>query len=116
MKVVSNLPTGVHDDYIHAALLHDVVEDTDVTVEALHAVGYPDHVVEAVELLTHDKDGISYHDYVRQIRDSGNDLAIQVKIADNTTNLEGVDVVFPDAPWMRERYEKSLRILKGETA
>ena len=48
------------------ALLHDVVEDTDMTFEDL-ARDFPPEVVEAVRLLTHAKD-VDYFDYVRAIR------------------------------------------------
>ena len=50
-----------------AALLHDVVEDTSVTLDDLRGAGMPDAVVDAVALLTHDDD-TPYLDYVRALK------------------------------------------------
>ena len=60
------------------ALLHDTVEDTDVTMEQL-AKEFPREIVEAVDLLTH-RDGVEYFDYVRAIK--ANPVAVKVKLAD----------------------------------
>ena len=64
------------------ALLHDTVEDTDVTLEQL-AKEFPREIVEAVELLTH-RDGVEYFDYVRSIK--ANPVAVKVKLADLAHN------------------------------
>ena len=66
------------------ALLHDVVEDTAVTLEDL-AREFPPAVVEAVDLLTH-KEGTPYFDYVRAIR--SNHTAAMVKLADLAHNSD----------------------------
>ena len=65
--------------------LHDVVEDTDLTIEDLRKMGVEEDVLEAVDLLTH-REGISYEDYVRNILLSGNEIAIQVKVNDLEQN------------------------------
>lgn len=67
-----------------AAILHDVIEDTAVTVEDLLAEGLPGDVVDAVVALTH-VDGRSYAQYIHEV--ALNDLARVVKIADITDNL-----------------------------
>ena len=67
-----------------AALLHDVVEDTDMTLDDL-ARDFPPEVVEAVRLLTHTED-VDYFDYVRAIR--GNPIATAVKLADLAHNSD----------------------------
>ena len=64
------------------ALLHDTVEDTDVTLEQL-AEEFPKEVVEAVALLTH-AEGVEYFDYIRAIR--ANPIAVKVKLADLAHN------------------------------
>ena len=64
------------------ALLHDTVEDTDVTLEEL-AREFPKEVVEAVALLTHDEN-VEYFDYVRMIKT--NPIATKVKLADLAHN------------------------------
>ena len=62
-----------------AALLHDVVEDTNMDFANLEAEGFPKSVVDALKLLTHDKK-IGYMDYVKAL--SGNRIAARVKLAD----------------------------------
>ena len=57
------------------ALLHDVVEDTDMTIEKL-AEDFPEPVIEAIRLLTHE-DGVDYFEYVRGLK--GNDIVILLK-------------------------------------
>ena len=64
------------------ALLHDTVEDTDVTLEQL-ASEFPKEVVDAVALLT-PGDEVDYFDYVRAIKQ--NPIAVKVKLADLAHN------------------------------
>ena len=63
------------------ALLHDTIEDTNITEQDLIDYGFPNEIVEAVKLLTHNKN-VPYMDYVAKIKD--NELARKVKIADLT--------------------------------
>lgn len=74
-QVAQNMPEEIT---ACAALLHDVVEDTDVTLEQL-AEDFPPQVIEALRLLTHDDD-TPYLDYVRALKD--NPAARMVKLAD----------------------------------
>lgn len=67
--------------------LHDVVEDSEVTFEDLDNYGFSTEVLEALELLTHDKKRMSYDEYVRAIIASGNATAINVKINDLRNNI-----------------------------
>ena len=60
-----------------AGFLHDVVEDTDLTLEDLRRQGIEEDVLAAVDLLTH-RDGIVA---------SGNEIAIHVKLNDLRQNL-----------------------------
>jgi len=69
-----------------AGILHDVVEDSEITIADLRHGGVEEDVLEAVDLLTH-RDGMSYEDYVKKIVLSGNETAIQVKLNDLHHNL-----------------------------
>jgi len=98
-----------------AALLHDVVEDTAVTLEDLAAV-FPPEVVEAVALLTHEE-GTDYFDYVRRIR--SNPIALKVKLADlahnsDVTRFAGVSVPEDRIGYFRDKYTKAKAILLAE--
>src|SRR5262245_62351908 len=64
-------------------VLHDVVEDTSVTLDDLRAAGFGEAVLAAVSLVTHDK-GEPYADYV--VRCKSNDIARRVKLADLEDN------------------------------
>ena len=66
------------------ALLHDVVEDTDITFEDLEK-DFPKEVIDILKLLTHE-DGIEYMDYVRKIKT--NKVATKVKMADIKHNYD----------------------------
>jgi (p)ppGpp synthase/HD superfamily hydrolase len=65
------------------AVLHDVVEDTAVTLEELRAAGFSEALLEAVRCVTHARHE-PYADYV--IRCKANAIARQVKIADLQDN------------------------------
>ncbi len=99
-----------------AALLHDVVEDTDITLDDL-AKEYPAEVVELVRLLTHDED-VDYFDYVRALKH--NPQAVQIKLADLAHNSDESRLTIPElttaeqrAQW-QEKYAKARRILLDE--
>jgi (p)ppGpp synthase/HD superfamily hydrolase len=72
------------DAAMMAAVLHDVVEDTDWTLPRLREEGIPDEVLEAVDCLTH-RDGESYQEFVERVRT--NPIARQVKVADLEDNM-----------------------------
>ena len=92
------------------ALLHDVVEDTDYTLEDLAAMGFDPVVIEALTLLTHDEN-VPYIDYVRTIKD--NPVAKAVKLADlqHNSDLSRLDTVDEKALARREKYLKALALL-----
>jgi (p)ppGpp synthase/HD superfamily hydrolase len=67
------------------ALLHDIVEDTEMTLDDIKNEGFSDEVVEALSLLTHKQED-SYYDYIVKI--GTNPIAIDVKIADLKHNSD----------------------------
>lgn len=96
------------------ALLHDVVEDTDYTLEDLRKMGYPEEVTDALALLTHEK-SVPYMEYVARI--APNPIAKAVKIADlrHNSDLSRLDLVDEKALVRKEKYERALvLLLEGE--
>ena len=94
------------------ALLHDVVEDTAVTLEDL-AKEFPPEVIEAVDLLTH-KPGVDYFDYIRAVRT--NHTALTVKLADLNHNSDftrcvGSNISQERIDGWQEKYARSRDIL-----
>jgi (p)ppGpp synthase/HD superfamily hydrolase len=73
------------DEERMAAVLHDVVEDSEVTLEELREAGFPEVVLEAVRLMTHEE-GISYDDYVARLKP--NAMARRIKVADLEDNSD----------------------------
>src|ERR1700680_5096284 len=62
-----------------AAVLHDVIEDTEVTFVDLQSLGFPPSVIHAVDCLTH-RDGETYAAYVERV--ATDPIATIVKVAD----------------------------------
>lgn len=90
------------DDAKAVAWLHDVLEDTTMPAWGLEVAGISLHVVTAVELLTRHAT-LPYGIYIDAIAESGNALAIEVKLADLADHLT------PHCPErLRPRYEKAL--------
>ena len=93
------------------ALLHDTVEDTDVTLEVL-AKDFPAEVVNAVRLLTHAED-VEYFDYVRAIK--ANPIAVKVKLADLEHNSDPTRISNQgNAEKRRQKYAAAREILLEE--
>ena len=92
------------------ALLHDVVEDTDITLEDLKDKGFPKEVLEAVALMTHD-DETPYFEYIKRIKT--NPIATAVKLADlqDNSNYERLDKVEIKDLQRLEKYREAKRIL-----
>lgn len=67
------------------AILHDVVEDSNITFEDLERSGISSNCIDALKLLTHKKE-VSYMDYIANI--SSNKIATKVKIADLRDNCD----------------------------
>jgi (p)ppGpp synthase/HD superfamily hydrolase len=73
------------EDSTVVALLHDVVEDTDYTLEDLGRMGFNHDVLEAIALLTHAPE-VPYVEYLEKIKT--NRLAKTVKLADIDHNSD----------------------------
>lgn len=101
-----------------AAVLHDVVEDTDVTLEDLRIEGFSKAVLDAVEALTHEICTCD-DDYFEAIRRAAaNPIARRVKHADLEDNLDLSRIPEPTEKDFKrlERYKKALKILDAQLA
>ena len=67
------------------AILHDIIEDTDVTEDYLLKIGLSKRIVDAVVALTRSED-IDYQEYIKNL--STNPLAKEVKLADLEHNMD----------------------------
>lgn len=75
------------------AVMHDLVEDTDVKISDLKTLNFSEEVIAAIELLTHVASD-SYAVYVGRLKT--NDLARQAKIADLQDNYSLARVAYRD--------------------
>ena len=93
------------------ALLHDVVEDTELTFDDLEKQGFGEEIISALKLLTHNDD-TPYMDYVAKIKN--NKIATAVKLADlkHNSDLSRLDTVDEKALKRKEKYEKAIKILE----
>lgn len=91
------------------ALLHDVVEDTGITIACLRVL-FDGEIADAVECLTR-KAGESYNEYIRRV--AQNPIARHVKIADLSHNMDLSRLpVVTDADFKRnEKYHKAMDFL-----
>ena len=94
-----------------AAVLHDVVEDTEWTLEGLREAGVPAEVVAAVECLTR-REGESYDAFIERVR--ANPVARAVKIADLEDNMNVLRIgQLGTKDFQRlEKYHRAWRALK----
>lgn len=99
------------EEAVTAALLHDVAEDTNYTLEDLRSMGFPDTVTDALALLTHDP-SVPYMEYVERLK--SNPIARSVKLADLTHNsdLSRLPVVTEKDLERVEKYRKAIKLLK----
>jgi hypothetical protein len=98
---------------MNAAVLHDILEDTDWSIDDLARRGVDAVVCEVVELLTR-RSGETYVDSIRRICDAPGlvgETARLVKVADLTVSFDRAD-----SDTLRERYEQSLPLLQGALA
>lgn len=106
----SKVPGDFFDNLRATCYLHDIIEDTDVTIEDLKAAGINDEVCDAVTLLTK-VDLETYSDYILAIRT--NSLATRVKLCDTATNLEHS---IRSSRWSNiDKYSKQIKLLGGFT-
>jgi (p)ppGpp synthase/HD superfamily hydrolase len=96
-----------------AGVLHDVIEDTDITAEDLRAAGVPDHVVRAVDSVTRRPDE-TYMELIA--RAAADPLGRLVKLADNRHNSDEARLALlpaDRAARLRERYRKAREVLEA---
>lgn len=92
------------------AYLHDVVEDTPITLDML-ALMFPEEIVEAVDVLTRrPHPAETYKEFIQRACDAGG-IALIVKIADVRDNLRDIGDVPDGGPGLERRYTSALATL-----
>lgn len=101
------------ENSVVVALLHDVVEDSEMTFEDLEAMGFHKEVINALKLLTHEDD-VDYFEYVNKIKE--NPLATKVKLADLRHNSDAsrLDKMTQRDIERANKYKKAIQVLESE--
>lgn len=103
------------EEEVCVALLHDVMEDTSLSVDDIRAVGMSEPVIEALCLMTHEPT-IAYMDYVARL--AQNPLARRVKMADLRHNMDltRLDSVTSTDVRRRKKYVRAYELLERAEA
>jgi (p)ppGpp synthase/HD superfamily hydrolase len=108
LRVMLQLPD---EDARITAMLHDVVEDSTLTLADLARSGYPPRIVRALDGLTR-RDGEDYMEYIRRL--APNPIARRVKMADlrDNSNRKRHNPPTVKDVLRAKRYRKARRILR----
>ena len=99
---------GISGEDIRAiALLHDVVEDSNINLWDLICAGFSDKIISIVDILTK-RDGITYLDYILRVKEKP--IAKLIKLADIRHNLSTLD---PKKKAQRDKYLLAIYILEN---
>lgn len=96
-------------DFKIVAILHDIIEDTDVNLKDLEKMGFPKKITKAIDCISRKKTE-SYFEYIDRVKTNG--IAKIVKIEDLKHNLlpERINLVKNNESLIK-RYKKALKIL-----
>jgi (p)ppGpp synthase/HD superfamily hydrolase len=101
LRVAFGYPHFVKDEKEQiVAILHDVIEDTSITLEDLRREGFPEYIVEAIDDITKRENESYEEDYLDRVRK--NPIARQVKYADLLDNTRDR---------VSKKYEKAKKFL-----
>ena len=98
------------------ALLHDIIEDTDVSYDDLRKVGYSEEIIDILTILTKLK-GEDYRDYINRIISSNNYHAMNIKLADLRHNMDSGRIKNPtpnDYERITKRYEPAYEKISNK--
>ena len=94
------------------ALLHDVIEDTEYTLDDLRKFGFAEDVLSAISLMTH-ADDVPYMEYVVKIKT--NPIAKAVKLADlkHNSDMSRLDRITQTDEERAKKYKQAIELLEN---
>lgn len=98
------------EDTTIVALLHDVVEDTDYTLDDLRDMGFSETVLNAIGLMTHE-DGVAYMDYIMRIKTDPTARAVKLADLAHNSDLTRLDAVTERDLERAEKYRTAMGLL-----
>lgn len=109
VHLAENMPD---ENAVITALLHDVVEDTHITIDDLAREGFNKDILTALQLLTHNP-AQEYMDYISQL--STCPLARKVKLADlrHNSDVSRLDTIDEKMSRRLKKYKQAIRLLEA---
>ena len=100
------------ENSVCVALLHDVVEDTDISFEDLQKEGFTEEIIDSLKLLTHNSD-VPYMEYVKLIKT--NPTARLVKLADlkHNSDLTRLNEISEEDIKRYNKYQEAIKLLEN---
>lgn len=86
MHLVRVMNSGNTETEKICGILHDLIEDTEWSFEALKKEGFSNEIIDVLELVTKTSDAENYEDFIKRV--STNKIAISVKINDLRDNMD----------------------------
>lgn len=115
IAVMKLLPDSATHDERLAALLHDVLEDTDITEDELRDEGFSERTIYLVKMLTREEGTFrpTYINWIRSIAEIGDVGLMQIKLSDNLHNMDPdrIAALPQHMKSIEKRYKRSAKIL-----
>ncbi|MEI6554601.1 MAG: GTP pyrophosphokinase [Paludibacter sp.] len=108
LRIMIGMPT-IEEKIV--AVLHDVLEDSNITIQNLREENYSEKILNALTLLTKNENQ-SYNEYISEIKK--NTLATKVKLADLRDNMDKNRIINPNEKDI-ERMNKYIKAFKQLT-
>ncbi len=107
------LMTGLEDEIeMIAALLHDVIEDSDITAEDLKRAGIPEEVIEIIGYLTK-QTGEDYDDFIERISNHRKASRVKIKDIEDNMDISRLETIGEVDLARLAKYHKAVKHLKS---
>lgn len=102
------------EETVITALLHDIIEDTPLTISWLREQGFSESVLEALTLLRHETD-MPYMEYIQRLQN--NKIACQVKLEDlkHNSDISRIDQMDDRDRKRLKKYKKAIAYLETKS-
>ena len=96
------------------ALLHDVVEDTNITLDDLRKMGFPEEVIEAVDILTKRKGEDYFQVYLKRVKQNSTTRDVKISDVYHNSMLSRLKTITGQDRRRHEKYVKAFAYLMKE--
>ena len=116
LRVMTGLDTD-DEELLQIGVLHDIVEDTNITLLDLELEGFSKRVVEGVDSLTKRKEeNMDYHKYLKRLSDNPDAILVKIKDLEHNMDLTRLpyfpDVTSKDLARLN-KYKEAKQYLEG---